>query len=259
MVSLLSLLFPLNLDESDQQNQSINENNKNSNILMLGKKSLCKTSLLYQMAETIAIRECDDIHFITAKTIEKLPKPVNGMPLIDVRNGHLLELVKFVHLSTYETLFDYFSEFPFHHSIPTAIIIDDISYYLNQIRRSSDEQPMLKKTKYKQKDQKQFMAQLSALLIETGNYCAKRRDGKCYTVMSLDTNQTDFMDHFKSYEMAKSIGQRFYQNIWSIEKRSDFCDQKSYEMKCDSGGSVLNVDYCLRDNQIFLNSITKTK
>jgi len=259
MVSLLSLLFPIKdcFERNFNQNENINNNN---NILLIGKEGLCKTSLLCQMSQTIAFEEYEDIHIIRVKTMERVPKRVDGMPIIDVKNGQILQFIKFVYLTSYESLVQYLSSFDCLKSSPTAIIIENVSHYLkqssHQMERTSDEQSFGKRHKFSETDEKQSLAQLSALLINTANHCAHQRNGKCYTIMSFDSNQT-FMDSVKSHEMAKSIGQRFYRNVWIIHNKHNTSGLKNYEMECISSDSVHKVDYYCKQNDIFLEKITK--
>jgi hypothetical protein len=74
--------------------------------------------------------------------------------------------------------------------------------------------------------------------------------------MSFDSNQT-LIDSVKSVEMAKSIGQRFYRNVWIIHNKHNTSGLKNYQMECISSDSVHKVDYYCKQNHIFLEKITK--
>ncbi len=256
MVSLLSLLFPIKdcFETNLSQNENINNNN-NNNILLIGKEGLCKTSLLCQMSQTIAFEEYEDIHIIRAKTMERVPKRVDGMPVIDVKNGQILQLIKFVYLTSYESLVQYLSSFDCHKSSPTAIIIENVSHYLRQSSHQMDKTSD-QRHKFSETDEKQSLAQLSALLINTANHCARQTNRNCYTIMSFDSNQT-FIDSIKSQQMAKSIGQRFYRNIWIIQNKFNSSGLKNYQMECISSDSVHRVDFYCNQSDIFLDKITK--
>ena len=256
MFSLLSNVFPIEIEGSgDSMPKS---------LLFVSNQLSCKTSLLFQMIQSLVLDSYEDIHYIVSQKMSKIPDPIQGMTQIDLNNGSVYHFVKVYYLSTYESLINHLKALDKSNNLcPVAIIIDDVNHYIKdwpngrKIERQGDNEAKIKRFKRSDKDDKQLMAELTAFLISVGNSCRKRINK--HTLVIMGYNLKDSSN--KELNAIESIGQRFYDNVWSLRKTStDNTDGSTvYELDCKSNQNKLKLNLSLDNNEIVLNSIASKK
>ena len=254
MFSLLSNVFPVKYHSSSDFSDLHHQNS----IILMSKDFSCKSSILFQTIKSV-LKEYEEIHYIISGNdkIKEMPKHINQMPALDLNNGSVLELLKVYYLSTYDSLVNHLLGIQSSNLCPIAIIVEDIYHYIKQfnerIERTEDKQSLIKRIR-SEKEDKQLLAELSTLLINTGNNCGQKLKKTSLIVMALDIDN-DLSEEYQV--MAKSIGHRFFHNIWTIEKTNHSSDEPKLQMFCESSNVEMKLDITLSSDQFSLNQISR--
>ena len=229
-----------------------------TSVLLIGAKQTCKTSLLFQWAITLAQQTNDEIVFISPNIINKKPIEVHGMPK---PTSSLLELIKITYISTYDDMVNYLSDFHQSKTFPAAFVIDDFNILVN--RRSEKQQignaVINVSNLQREQDEKIHMSKLSALLIDTANFCLKKTN-KAFSVIAVYNTEmissTTLME--ETLLLAQSVGKRFFNQVWVIEKAENFLRKQYYfRLKVPKDEfSFFNIYYYFDDKHVILDKVT---
>ncbi|XP_055948556.1 uncharacterized protein LOC129981651 [Argiope bruennichi] len=156
-----------------------------------------KTSLLFQAALSIASAG-DLVFFICPRPLEQRPYHVLGMP---ETSPLALQCIKMVYIENPSGLLQYLCEFHTKESVPAAIAIDDIQYYVSHL--SNEDQ-----------NKEAALVKLLAILEDTTAFISQKKGETCHRMVSATKGAC-----------PKNFLKRYFRELWYIssgEKEGEY-------------------------------------
>ncbi|KAL5010472.1 hypothetical protein ScPMuIL_012777 [Solemya velum] len=205
---------------------SIEEKTSRQKLIMDMNNSGGKTSMLFQAALSYS---AEDLHvmFICSKPWVRMPLCVHGMPRPD---SSILRLLKFQYMDTVGELLDCCASLHMK-TLPDVIIIDDLNYYISQMKGHGVEKGT---------------AKLCAILLDTVAHVKKASDNhQCHLLMSAGDNA----------KFLHAACRHFHMNIVCIQESEIHTGIYTMNLHSWPRETSVNLQYQLKDSGIFLDTV----
>ncbi|GIX79682.1 uncharacterized protein CDAR_125871, partial [Caerostris darwini] len=171
-------------------------------------------------------KEGDQVFFICPTPLENRPYHVLDLP----EPSHLvLQCIKMIYIEKSSDLLQYLCEFHTKESLPAAIMIDDIQYYVSHLDQDGNKEASLVK--------------LFAILEDTVAFISNKKGEACHRMISLSRSSC-----------SKNYIKRYFRELWHVsngEKEGEY-------FLTDEQVPAIRATFHLRDDQkIVLDKIYK--
>lgn len=160
----------------------------NESCILVGSNSSCKTSLLFQAALTYASKG-EQVIFLCSQPFQRKPLQVDGMT---PPSSSVCQHIKMVYISDAHELIKYISHFHMMGSLPVAILVDDLDFYVRHLAQEGDIE--------------QNLARLCALLQDSVGFLEEKRRQPCHMLAAMTLS--------KQNKSLILLCHRFFREVW---------------------------------------------